>query len=118
MPKQPPENLFSILGTVLWGDLADLTMYKNKNKKIIAFAKTWPDKPASPQQTFLRHRFRNAAKAWQLLTPAQKAQWNLATRRASLCMGGYALFVHHQVVGDDKAIQAVQRQTHTILLTP
>lgn len=118
MAHQPPQNLLAYIGFLVWGDIGPLTLYKNRQKKLVAFKKTWPEGPASPAQTALRDAFRAAAAAWQALTNAQRAQWELATKRTSLCMHGYDLFVHHQIVHDDDAIRTVARQSGTTLLPP
>jgi len=118
MAHQPSRALLSILGTVAWGDLGPLTMYRSKRKKLVAFAKTWPTGDPSPEQTKLRDAFRAAAIAWQALTDAARAQWELATKRASLCMHGYDLWVHWRLIGDDHAIEALERITGTTLLPP
>lgn len=118
MAHQPAENLLSLLGMLAWGDLGPLTLYKNKQGKLVAFLKTWPTGPASPEQQIHRDRFRNAAIAWQALNDAQRQQWELATLRASLHLHGYDLWVHWQIVHDDEAIQALQRQTSTQLIPP
>jgi len=118
MAHQPQENLFSMLGTVIYGDIGPLTLYKNMNGKIVAFKKTWPKEVPSPLQLAQRQLFRDAAAAWRALTPAQKAEWESATLRASLRVHGYDLWVHHQLAHDDAAIQALQRQTETQLIPP
>lgn len=118
MAHQPPHELLSVLGFLVWGDIGPLTLYKDKKGRLVAFSKTWPKKPPSPDQLVLRNAIRAAAAAWQALSPAKRTQWEIATQRASLCMHGYNLFVHHQLVKDDEAIQAVQRQTHTDLIPP
>lgn len=116
MAHQPPEKLLSFLGTVAWGDLGPLTLYRNKQGKLVAFKKTWPKGPASPEQKIYRDKFRAAAIAWKALTQFKREQWELATRRASLYLAGYALFVHWQTVGDEAAIRTLQRQTDTDLI--
>ncbi|HUT60295.1 MAG TPA: hypothetical protein VNA25_20815 [Phycisphaerae bacterium] len=116
MAHQPAKNLLTVLGLVQWGDLGPLTLYKNKRGRLVAFHKTWPTGPASPDQKIYRDQFRAAAVAWKALTPAKRQQWELASQRASLAMCGYALFVHHQMANDDHAIQAIQRQTRTDLI--
>lgn len=118
MAKQPLTNLYSVFGFLIWGDLGPVTMYRNKKGRIVAFSKTWPKKPASPEQQIQRQRFTDAAAAWRALTAAARQQWELATRRASLCMHGYDLFVHWHTSQDDEAIQTLQRQTGTTLLPP
>lgn len=116
MAKQPLRALFSIFGFVIWGDFGPLTMYRNKKARVVAFAKTWPHKPASPAQVIQRAKMSEAAAAWQTLTPAEQYQWNLATRRASLCCHGFDLFTHWHMTGDTTAIRTLERQTRTTLL--
>jgi len=116
MAHQPPNKLLSFLGYVYWGDIAELTLYCSKRGRIVFFKKTYPKKPASPLQQAQRDRLTAAAVAWRALTEDQRKEWNLATRRASLTMHGYDLFVHWQLIHDDKAIEAVQRQTKTNLI--
>lgn len=118
MAHQLPNALLCLLGSIVWGDIGALTLYKDKQGKVVTFSKTWPKKPPSPGQTVLRNKMRAAAAAWRVLGAEKRQQWELATLRASLCMCGYALFVHHQFEHDDEAIQAIQRQTRTSLIPP
>ena len=118
MAHLPAERLLSFLGTVLWGDIGPLTIYRNMNGKLVAFQKTFPKHVPSPFQVTQRQLFIDAAAAWRALTPSKRAQWETATQRASLRMTGYNLFVHWQLEHDDEAIQAVQRQTNTDLIPP
>ena len=116
MAKQPATNLFTYFGFVIWGDLGELTLYRNKKGKVIVFQKTWPDKPASDKQLVQRARMTAAATAWWELSAAARAQWELATKRAGLCMHGYDLFVHWHMIADDDALATLERQTNTTLL--
>lgn len=116
MAHLPSRALISMLGTVLWGDIGPLTVYRNKNRKLVAFQKTWPKEIPTAEQIAQRQLFTDAAAAWRALTPAQQAQWEFATLRASLMMHGYALFVHHQIEHDDGPIRTLQRQTRTNLI--
>jgi len=118
MPHQPRNALFSIFGFVVWGDFGPTTIYRNKQAKIVFFNKTWPHKPPSPAQTTQRQRMTDAATAWQQLAPSTHQQWETATRRASLCMHGYDLFVHWHLTQDHDAIHTLENQTRTQLLPP
>jgi hypothetical protein len=118
MAHQPDTDLFSLLGFVIWGDLGDNTIYRDKRGRIVAFAKTWPHKQPSPSQLEQRQRFTDAATAWQALTPQQRLQWNTAAPRACLCAHGYDVFVHWHLTQDHRAIQTLQHQTSTNLLPP
>jgi len=116
MALQPARNVLSCLGLVYSGDVGQLTVYRSKRGKLVVFKKTWPKEAASAEQTVLRAAFTAAAAAWKALTQDKRDQWDLATLRTSLCMHGYNLFVHHQLQGDDQAIKAIERQSHTTLL--
>ena len=118
MAHQLPISLYSIFGIVIWGDLGPVTIYRDKQGKLVAFAKTWPHKPASPLQIIQRQRFIDAAAGWQALPATTRAQWETATRRASLCCHGYDLFVHWYLSADDEAVKTLERQTGTTLLAP
>jgi len=118
MAYEPQPNLFNLLGFVIWGDFADITMYRSHHGKVVWFKKTWPDKPASPKQLAWREHWKTAAAAWKAASAATRQQWDLATRRASLSLHGYDLWMHWQLTGDDQAIETLERQTHTELLPP
>lgn len=118
MAHSPPRELLCFLGFVAWGDIGPLTMYTSKRGKLVVFPKTWPKGEVSEDQLAQRAKFTAAAAAWQELTPLKRAQWDLASRRASLCMHGYDLFVHWHTLGDNAAIATLERQTNTSLLPP
>jgi len=116
MPDHTPQSLFTVFGWVIWGDFGPTTIYRTRKGKMVLYAKTYPNEPASAAQITQRQRFTDAAAAWQALTAEQRQQWDLATRRASLCLNGYGLFVHWQTSNDDRAIATLERQTDTTLL--
>jgi len=116
MAFQPKERLLSMCGLIAWGDIGQLTIYRSRQKRMIVFTKTWPKKPPSEGQVTQRAKMSAAADLWQQLSLAQKAQWELCSKRASLCMNGYQLFQHWQLTGDTKAMETLERQTRTELL--
>ena len=118
MPHTTPENVYSLLGFIIWGDLNEVTIYRNKKGKMVWFAKTYPDKPASAAQLVNREKMTGYAADWQALSAETRAEWELATKRASLTMQGYNLFVHWKFTEDDTAIRQIERQTNTSLLPP
>ena len=117
MPHQQL-SVLNFLGTVAFGDFADLTTYRSQRGKVVWFAKTWPDKPPSYLQTLDRARFSAAAASWRLLTPAEKRQWTLAAQRASLVMTGYNLYVYCQLGHDPQRVNTIARQTKTTITCP
>lgn len=118
MAKQPGYDLMHLFGFIAWGDFGQLTMYTSKRGKVIIFTKTYPKQPPSEEQTTQRNKMSAAAITWQALTDAARAQWELASLRASLCMHGYDLWQHWQLIADDSTIQTLERQTRTTLLPP
>lgn len=112
---QADHKLVNFLGTVIWGDLADFTLYRCKGR-LIMFPKTRPEKPPSILQTYQRQKFTAAYQQWNALTPDQRAAWETATRRLSLCMHGYDLWMHWQLTQDTSAIRTIERQTGLTLL--
>lgn len=116
MAFEPIPGLSLYLGLVAWGDIGETTVYKTKRGKVVWLKKTYPDKPASPKQLARRAIWSAAAAAWKALTATQRNQWELASRRASLCMHGFDLWMHWSLTGDDAAMETLERQTHTTLL--
>jgi len=116
MAFEPIAGVMNILGLVAWGDIGELTVYVSKRGKVVWLQKTWPEKPTSPLQLERRQAWSTAAAEWMELTKDQKRQWDLATRRASLCLHGFNLWMHYKITGDEAAIQTLERQTHTTLL--
>jgi hypothetical protein len=118
MPHTTLERLYGLLGFIIWGDLNEVTIYRDKQGKMVWFKKTYPDKPASQAQLDNRARMTGYAADWQALSAATRAQWELATKRANLTMHGYDLFIHWKFTADDPAIRQIERQTNTALLPP
>jgi hypothetical protein len=119
MPLPDKGRFFSYLGFVLWGDIAETTMYRRPDKRVVFFSKTYPDKPPSAKQIVDRAKFSAAAATWKSLSAPQRLQWRRAAARSSLCMTGYNLFVAATILPDPLALATIARQTRTTLdLTP
>lgn len=110
------DRLLTFLGLLPFGDLAGLTCYTSKQRKTVWFVKSPPTSPASDAQRLQRARFTAAARAWQNLRPQDQADWHLTARRAGLCMHGYDLWVHWQIIRDIQSIRTLERQTGVLLL--
>ncbi len=118
MPHQVLGQLCQFFGFIAWGDVNEVTVYRDKQGKMIWFPKTWPDKPPSVAQLVQRQRFTDAAVDWKALNDTQREQWHLAARRANLTMHGYDLYIHWKMTLDNTAIETLERQTNTSLLPP
>jgi len=115
MAVQPKNTLLTYLGFVIWGDFAELTMYRRPDGRIVLFKKSYPDKPPSEQQLAQRARFIASGDRWRALTAYQRTQWHLAAARASLCMHGRNLHASAYLTPDPSAVAAIARQTSTTL---
>lgn len=111
MAIQPAPKFANLLGLRVGGDLDGLTYYVNRQGKVTFFAKAPPTKPPTWKQTFQRNAFRLVAQLWRQQSQAQKAAYELITRRASLCMTGYNLFVHVELTLDQDTLRTLERQT-------
>lgn len=115
MPHTTPENLYGLLGFIVWGDLAEVTIYRDKQGKMVWFPKTYPDKPPSEAQLAQRAKLTMAARYWGYMSQRRKNQWHLAAARASLCMHGYDLYIHWFLKQTTEEMRTIARQTNTQL---
>jgi len=99
----------SLIGFNPTGDLGPFTIYTSKRMGTVWFTKSPPLEPASERQTHYRNRFRFAARAWKLLTPDERENWNEACRRCHLYMCGYCLFVWYQLKRDRPTLATIER---------
>jgi len=112
-------QLTQYLGFAAQGDLGPWTMYTSKAMGphgIVIFAKAWLKDPTSPRQKAHRDRIRAAAAAWKALTPEARANWERTTKVLSIKLTGYNVFTHWWMIGDDKVIETLERQSGIQLL--
>jgi hypothetical protein len=111
MAMQSIRDLFHMFGFVQWGDFADLTMYRNRKGKVVVFNKTWPE--ILPQEAIAaqKAKFKTASLAWQALSAVTRAKWEAVTKRLSLSMTGYNLWMSWQLKPDPAAMATLQRQS-------
>lgn len=111
------ERLVAYLGFQPTGDLGPLTIYTNKRGRTVSFPKAPPLEPATLFQKRQRLRFQFIAEGWQKLSQADKAAWELATKRLSLYCTGYNLFTWWHLKYDWPALNTIQRQSGITLHT-
>ena len=86
------KSLLNLIGFVAWGDLGELTMYRSRRGKLVAFKKTYPDKPVSPEAEAIKTSFKIASLLYRLHGSAARQAWIHTPIRLSLCLAGGALF--------------------------
>jgi len=115
MAEQAPARMMTVLGLLPGGDLGPWTIYRNKRGLVVWFKKAPPLAPPTDKQLTQRNQFRIAAMCWKALSPEQRAQWELAARRTTVCMNGYDLYIHFALNPKDRRKETLQRQTGTVL---
>jgi hypothetical protein len=113
---QPQSRMLAFIGFTIWGDLGPLTIYRSRRRKLVAYKKAPPDKPASELQAAQREKFRQAKDAWNDLDADVKARWNAACLTLSLPLTGYNLWIFWKLTADDDIIQTIERQSRQTLL--
>lgn len=100
------------------GDVGPLTTYTNK-RGIVVFLKAWLRDPASRKQIAHRDRIRRCAANWKDAPQTTRTQYELATKRATLYINGYNLWVAASMTQEARsALATLERQTGTALPTP
>lgn len=101
----------SILGIIVKGDLADLTLYTDRLGRKVWFPKAPPTTAPTPLQQIQRNRFKSAQRAWAALTLVQKAQLEDAANALSLSMTGQNLYICLALRCDESLILTLRRQS-------
>lgn len=101
---------WAILGARIAGDIGGVTIYTDRFGRKTVYPIAPPKEPASPLQTVIRNRFRDAQAAWRALTDQEKANLEEVTQRASLCLTGQNLFISASLRAQNDSLQALGRQ--------
>lgn len=109
---------WDLLGLVVSGDIGDFTLYQNKNRKVVAFPRTPPQVPRTPQQQVIRDAFRQATINWKAADPALKAAYETVTKRLSMCMTGLGLWIHFSFYQNASELQTLTKQSGISLQLP
>ena len=111
-------HLISNLAFKCQGDIGELTTYTNRNG-IVVFLKAWLRDPASIKQIAHRNRIRAAAFNWKNTTPANRRAYERASKRLSLYLNGYNIWVSASMNPDARsALPTLERQAHVTLIPP
>lgn len=113
---QADAKLLRFMGFNTQGDLAPWTFYTAKNKGLVWFVKSPPLEPPSVLQTTVRNAIRLNGYVWRSLLPSQRADWELASKRAHLKINGFNLFTYWNLSKDDAAIRTIEHQSSIDLI--
>ena len=107
-----------LLGFRVNGDFGGMTCYTNKNGKQVWFPFSPPTKPPTALQIAQRQRFAAAVNSYLSQSSSVKAQYELATQRASLCLTGQNLWVSVAMLHTFATLDTIAAQTKTTLPHP
>jgi hypothetical protein len=108
---------WNLPGFHLAGDIGDYTLYTDKNRRKVIYPFSPPHKPPSVLQLHQRTRFRTAVNSFLALPAEDRANLEEACRRASLVMGGCALWTSACLTNSNAALQTLALQTGLSLPT-
>jgi hypothetical protein len=111
-------NLLAISGLTLQGDVAGLTTYTSKRRRIVFFPQAPPLSPPTWYQSYQRQLFANAATAWSLLTQAERNDYMTSCRFVAARITGYNLWMKISMTRDDQDAVAVEAKTGIPLARP
>jgi len=104
-------EILAMLGFNCTGDLGPWTLYTSARHQLVFYPRVPALNPPTTQQLSQRAAWTAAATAWRALTPAQRAAYELASKRGSLKATGYNLWLFGQVTDRRDVIDTISRQT-------
>lgn len=109
--KTLPPSLFQFLGYLTNGDIAEITIYTSKRKRLVFFPKTYPKKPATYNQTLNRNRFLHIGLRWRNMPQSLRDKWLALAPAANATVTGYNLFTYYMTGKNPNCIVTLERQT-------
>jgi hypothetical protein len=109
---------WNLIGLMVSGDFADLTIYTDRHQRKIPFPRSPPKEPPSQAQIEQRLAFKRAVNNYKNISPAETAQWENVTRRLSIPQTGQNLFVSLSFSQDNLALQTLNSQASMSLTLP
>ena len=106
---------WQFLGMTVSGDVGDITIYTDRFQKKVAFPKSPPKEPPSPQQVIARENFRLAQASWMTLDDQEKANLESATKKVSAPLTGQNLFMSAVLLKSNADLETFERQSGVTL---
>jgi len=108
----------NIIGLIVSGDVGGITIYTDRHNRKIAYPKSPPKEPPTKMQVDVRARFKAAQAEYMAITAEQKADYELLTKAASLCLPGQNLWIHVAMKHTQGTLDTLQRQTGISVIAP
>jgi len=111
------EPFLNVMGMLLQGDIAGLTLYTKPGHRIVYFLAAPPKVPESPAQAHQRNRWRNIAKLWRSLSSLERKNWKTVADSNRLSITGYDLYMHTLSNTDSGTARSLARRCGITLHT-
>lgn len=111
-------QLIPYAGLAVMGDVGDLTVWTNKNNRIIIAPRSPPCKPPTAAQSRQRARFALAMQHWRAETDQARADWEKLVNALSLCAVGQNVYISLSLCPDDDALETANRRANLSLSPP
>lgn len=85
--------IWALLGWRTTGDVGPFTMYTSQRNLPVMYPRAPALNPPTPQQLYIRQRFKDAATGWKALTAAQRQEWEKATKLLRMGITGWNFWV-------------------------
>lgn len=108
-------KILAMLGFSCTGDLGPWTLYTSDRHQIVYYPRMPALNPPSPKQLTQRASITAAAASWRALSNADRTAYETASRRASLKITGYNLWVYLKLTDRRDVVDTIARQTGVTL---
>jgi len=109
---------WNLIGLQVSGDIGHLTIYTDRFGKKVAFNKSPPKEPPSPEQVNQRNRFKTAQKNYMDQSNETKLAYENATKKTSIAFTGQNLWISVSFSQDFESLRTLEKQSGEILTNP
>jgi hypothetical protein len=113
--KSIPWNLLGIHAS---GDLADVTVYMDRHRRLVTFPKSPPQTPRTAAQEAHRQLWSIAVANWKTASTETRDAYERASLKASLMMTGHNVWMHFSFRRDAARLATLAAQTGETLPMP
>ncbi len=102
---------WNLLGLAVSGDIGDVTIYKNKNQKVVVFPKDMRQDKQSARRLEQQSRFKIAQSNWSALTNQEKQDLEKMSKILYLPATGQNVYISVQLRDDVEGYETLSRQS-------
>lgn len=110
--------IWGLLGFRITGDVGPFTCYTSQRNRPVVYPRAPALNPATRYQARVRQLFHTAAAEWRTLTPAQKAEWEKATKLLRMKITGWNFWLHTVSEDGSGYVEYARKRTGLTLFYP